>query len=352
MSHVFISYVSENREEVNKLHQTLTSHGIKVWSDWQDLNPGDPFELVIRNAIRGGDFFIACFSKEYEARGKTYMNKELMLAIEELHQRPTNKVWFIPVKLNECEIPDIDIGLGESLYDLHYADLSMDWENGVQNIIKAIQPESEELTGIEAAVYRQTIPEQLEATKILQDYLKHDAPEHIIQQHLYKNLWLLDPSWNRATETPRMNQRVETEFAGIDANLTLAERNGRFDIKYKKTSGKHVIIELKRSNTTFDDYQLLAQTDHYRVALEKLIQAVGTGESVEVVCIVGKPLKQWTTPVKQEASKKLLAERNTRVVLYTELIEDAYQKHQEFLEQNKKAKSVFNFMQSNDVSVI
>ena len=43
------------------------------------------------------------------------MSEELKIAIEELHRRPVDKVWFIPVKLNECEIPNIDIGGDETL---------------------------------------------------------------------------------------------------------------------------------------------------------------------------------------------------------------------------------------------
>ena len=41
-----------------------------------------------------------------------------------------------------------------------------------------------------------------------------------------------------------MEQNVKTAFNEIDARLTEEEQKGRFDIKYKMASGKHVIIEL------------------------------------------------------------------------------------------------------------
>ncbi|MGK7872980.1 MAG: toll/interleukin-1 receptor domain-containing protein [Xenococcaceae cyanobacterium] len=94
----------------------------------------------MRQAIEHGDFFVACFSKEYAHKSKSYMNEELILAIEELRQYPTNRAWFIPVKLSDCEIPDRDIGAGETLRDIQWVDLIEDWERGVHNILKVISP--------------------------------------------------------------------------------------------------------------------------------------------------------------------------------------------------------------------
>lgn len=348
MDHVFISYVHENMVTVSRLCRGLESHGIKVWKDQQDLGPGVRWKQAIRKAIREGAFFLACFSKEYYKRDQTYMNEELIIAIEELRQRPADRVWFIPIKLDECEVPDRYTGAGETLRDFQYADLSKDWGEGFQNILKAIQPESEELVGIEAVLYHQIIRKRLKVIEVLQNCIKENEPEVRIQEHLYENLWLLDPSWDKTVETPLMERNVKTEFTSLDANLSLKEQRARFDIKYKKTSGKHIIIELKRANRKLDDYQLLAQTDKYRTALEKLIQAAGQHEPVEVVCIVGKPLRQWTTPARQEESKRTLAMRNVRVVLYDELIEYAYRSYQEFLDANEKAKRIYQFVKHND----
>ena len=72
------------------------------------------------------------------------MNEELTLAIEELRQRSSDKAWFIPVKLNECEVPDRDIGGGETIQDLHYTALYEDWNAGIQRILRVIQPNSPE----------------------------------------------------------------------------------------------------------------------------------------------------------------------------------------------------------------
>ena len=144
MESTFISYVKENKDTVDRLYQELKSHGIKVWLDREDIDPGTRWEPAIRRAIQQGAFFIACLSKEYNERDKTYMNTELTVAIKELHQRPTDRIWFIPVKLNDCEIPDRDIGGGETLRDFQYVNLYEDWDRGIQRILKVIQPASSE----------------------------------------------------------------------------------------------------------------------------------------------------------------------------------------------------------------
>ena len=142
MNKVFISYVSENIEIVDRLYQELKSHGIEVWRDRDNIALGLRWKQKIRRAIQQGAFFIACFSKEYDERDRTYMNEELTIAIEELRQRPIDQAWFLPVKLNECEIPDLDIGRGETLRDLQYVNLYEDWEVNIQRILEIVQPAS------------------------------------------------------------------------------------------------------------------------------------------------------------------------------------------------------------------
>ena len=143
MKGVFISYVSENIEIVDRLYQELKSHGIEVWRDRDNIALGLRWKREIRQAIQQGAFIIACFSKEYHERDRTYMNEELTIAIEELRQRPTSRAWFIPVKLNDCEIPDRDIGGGETLCDLQL-NLYEDWDGCIRRILEVIQPASSE----------------------------------------------------------------------------------------------------------------------------------------------------------------------------------------------------------------
>ncbi len=138
--HVFISYVRENSKEVDRLCDVLTKHGVHVWLDRNKILPGARWREAIRSAIRRGDFFIACFSKEYASRVKSYMNEELTLAIEELRQFPTDRVWFIPVLLSECDVPARSIGAGETLLDINWVPLYENWDAGIRRILEVIRP--------------------------------------------------------------------------------------------------------------------------------------------------------------------------------------------------------------------
>ena len=48
------------------------------------------------------------------------MREELTLAIEQLRQRSANSGWFMPVLLDDVDVPDTPIGGGRTLRDLHF----------------------------------------------------------------------------------------------------------------------------------------------------------------------------------------------------------------------------------------
>ena len=138
--HVFISYVRENQSAVDKLSYDLLSAGIEPWLDREEIAPGQFWKSSIQTAIQTGAYFIACFSREYVLRERTFMNEELLLAVEELRLRPFNRAWFIPVILSATAIPPLDIGAGKTLRDLQWVDLSGDWDKGFLRILRVMKP--------------------------------------------------------------------------------------------------------------------------------------------------------------------------------------------------------------------
>jgi len=140
MPNVFISYLHDNKDTVLRLRDELKANGVEVWIDCDSIEPGAFWKDAIRNAVREGDFFIACFSEEYNVRSSTDMNEELYLAIDELRLRTTDQKWFIPVLLSPCEVPDIEIGARRTLRDIQWVELYKDWKGGIQKILKVIKP--------------------------------------------------------------------------------------------------------------------------------------------------------------------------------------------------------------------
>ena len=122
--HAFISYVREDAHHVDQLQRNLEAAGIAVWRDTADLWPGEDWRATIRRAITDNALvFIACFSSQSAARVTSYQYEELTLAIEQLRRRRPDIPWLIPVRFDDCPVPDLDLGPGRTLNSIQRADL-------------------------------------------------------------------------------------------------------------------------------------------------------------------------------------------------------------------------------------
>ena len=205
---------------------------------------------------------------------------------------------------------------------------------------------------IEATSYYQIVKGRIGVIKALAAKVEDDALEKTIQEHLFHHLWLLDPSWERATATEYMESRVASEFAGVDAEMPEDMKRGRVDIKYRTTSGKHVIVELKRGSVTTETADLLRQVDRYRHALRVLLQETGEpNPNIDTVCVVGKPLRDWTAPNGRRESDDTLRPKGIRVLTYGELIQNAERAYQSFLDESRKARHIIQILDRIDEEV-
>ena len=193
-----------------------------------------------------------------------------------------------------------------------------------------------ELDDIEASWYYQITQGRLDVVRKLKEHIDDDALEKVIQEHIYSHLWLLDPSWDRATETPSMEESVKVAFDEISEKSPKEEKRGRIDIRYKKSSGKHIIIELKRASVKTETSVLLNQVDKYREAVRKQARLVGDEDTIETICLVGTELKDWSTKELKEESVKTLQPKNIRVVTYQQLIRDAEVSYNNYLEKSRE----------------
>ena len=140
IGHAFISYVHEDSHWVNQLQHMLEAAGIPVWRDTADLWPGEDWRAKIRHAITDNALvFLACFSQVSLSRAKSYQKEELLLAIEQLRLRRPDDPWLIPVRFDECDIPELDIGLGRTLASIQRADLFGDRsEEGARRLVESV----------------------------------------------------------------------------------------------------------------------------------------------------------------------------------------------------------------------
>ncbi len=138
--HAFISYAREDSRAADQLQGMLQAAGVPIWRDADSLWPGQDWRTRIRQAItENAIVFIACFSERSTSRQASYQNEELMLAIEQLRLRGLEQSWLIPVRFDDCIIPDWEIGAGRTLNSLQRVDLFGDSRpEGIGRLLTAV----------------------------------------------------------------------------------------------------------------------------------------------------------------------------------------------------------------------
>ena len=192
------------------------------------------------------------------------------------------------------------------------------------------------LDELEATLFHQIVKGRIGVVRALRNLIEDDEKERVIQKHLFDHLWLLDPSWEKVSGSEYMEQRLIKEFEKISTSLTDEELQGRVDIKYRTTAGKHIIVDLKRASVRTDTFSLLKQVNLYRNALKKLLSEVKGEQNpkIDVVCVVGNELNDWSNFQERQESESMLNVKGVRVVLYDQLINSAFNAYQEFLDKS------------------
>lgn len=189
-----------------------------------------------------------------------------------------------------------------------------------------------DLQDIEATLYWEIANERLKIVKQLSESCDQNAKEKVLQKYIFDNLWLLNPSWERAVAgTERIEQGVGKEFDIINAGLTDEEKKARLDIRYISSTGKHIIIELKRYIPTYkvNVFSLHDQIYKYRKALQKCLRAIGREhEPIEAICIIGKEILPDEMTL-EEANQKLAGD--ARIMTYDQIIFESMQSYSEYL---------------------
>lgn len=204
-----------------------------------------------------------------------------------------------------------------------------------------------QLDDLEASAYYQIVRDRIEVIRRLTGLVDENARERALQEHLYKHLWLLDPSWERATHTERMEQEIMTALQGVYDSLHEEQRKARLDIYYATTGNKHVIIELKRAKRVLGTTEVYDQISRYINEAKKILEKTGRrNEPLELVCVVGKKLREWVNyPDSEQDFRESLRALNARIVYYDELIENALQAYNDYVVSAEKAGRVYKLIQ-------
>ncbi|GEM_PF-3121731 len=103
---VFLCHSSDDKPIVRKLFQRLYSRkGIDPWLDEAKLLPGVRWDHEIAKAVKESHIVIVCVSKNSVSK-EGYVQKEIQRALDIAQEKPEETIFIIPLKVEDCEIPD------------------------------------------------------------------------------------------------------------------------------------------------------------------------------------------------------------------------------------------------------
>jgi hypothetical protein len=101
---VFICHASEDKPSARRLARSVEGWGHDPWLDEEKLVAGQEWDPEIRRAVREADVVLVCLSNHFGKRG--YVQKEVRLALDVADEQPEGAIYLIPVKLEDCPVPD------------------------------------------------------------------------------------------------------------------------------------------------------------------------------------------------------------------------------------------------------
>ena len=129
MPQIFLCHASEDKPEVEAIYGRLRDEGFQPWMDKIDLLPGQLWRQEIPRALRASDFILVFLSQNSVAK-RGFVQSEFKLAIDTLEEMPEGAIHTIPIRLDDCEVP-------EQFADLHWANLFE--ADGFDRVVQAIR---------------------------------------------------------------------------------------------------------------------------------------------------------------------------------------------------------------------
>lgn len=101
---IFLCHSSGDKQAVRYLYKRLRTDGFDPWLDEENLLPGQDWHQVIPQAVSEADVVLVCLSRG-SINKKGYVQKEIKYALDAADEQPENTIYLIPLKLEECDIP-------------------------------------------------------------------------------------------------------------------------------------------------------------------------------------------------------------------------------------------------------
>ncbi|MCI0490653.1 MAG: ATP-binding protein [Blastocatellia bacterium] len=196
---------------------------------------------------------------------------------------------------------------------------------GLKGIFKSVED-------LEAAHYSQIVKARLGVLEALEKGVDQKEHEKVLQEHIYKNPWLIDASWERATEDARFEKRFVTQSQSAKFRLSRDQALSRYDIKFLSISGKVLILELKKSDRLLTIRDILDQGTKYSDLAELALRDESPEEIpyYEIIFLLGRLPVDYVNA--QRRYEDTLRPQHIRIMTYEQLIKHARQSYRDYLE--------------------
>jgi Leucine-rich repeat (LRR) protein len=102
---LFLCHSSGDKQAVRDLCKQLRADGFNPWLDEENLLPGQDWKLEITLAVRNSDIVLVCLSRD-SVNKRGFVQKEIKYALDVADEQPEGSVFLIPLKLEECKVPE------------------------------------------------------------------------------------------------------------------------------------------------------------------------------------------------------------------------------------------------------
>lgn len=199
------------------------------------------------------------------------------------------------------------------------------------------------INDLEESMYYQIVKQRMDVIDKFEKITEQHQKEKVLQEYLYKNLWLLDPSWERPTSSESMEITLKRLFDG-EVNLTEDEKNARLDIRFKNFAGKTVIVELKRYDRIVKTGEIVDQIKKYKTGIEKVLLKQNPEQIpiYEIIVLLGQYVDNDNSKENLDAVIRVLKQFNARVVYYDQLISNARNAYAAYFSQKEKMNPILD----------
>ena len=218
-----------------------------------------------------------------------------------------------------------------------------------ETTISALPILFDEVNNLEESMFYQIVKQRMEIIDKFEKLTNEQQKERVFQEYIYKNLWLLDPSWERPTCNETMETRLSTLFEG-EVELSEDEKKARLDIRFKEVAGKTVIVELKRYNRVVTSGEILDQVRKYSNGIDKILrkQHPDIPPVYEIIVLLGKYVDNDSSIKNCEQVAESLKPQHSRVVYYDELICNARNAYKAYYDARDKINPILDIFNEID----